>query len=346
VRYLFLIAAAVALAGCGKSPLTPEEASFKSLVVVGTPPPVGGSSQFTALALHTDGTSETVTSHVTWTSSNPAVATVSGDGMVTALSRGSVEIDATVASTRGSLTFDVRSAVTFRLTGTVTDTITRAGIAGATVIAKDASGSSKSAVTSSSGTYTIPDVRSGAFTVSVRADGYTAASQSITLVGDLTISFALFRAAGCPVLAFDDLAPHGAPFTSSTACGFTVTTTTSNWTVSTNYGHPAPFVQFVSQGGTTATGELAVTSAGAKFKFQSVDVYSSTTPIPYAITGIANGATVFVLQNTVGNTFGNFATVANPQAATAIDALLIRLSNPAASCCTNPMGIDNIVLAR
>ena len=53
---------------------------------------------------------------------------------------------------------------------------------------------------------------------------------------------------------------------------------------------------------------MVTATAVAKFKFQSVDLYSSTTPIPYVITGITNSATVLSIQNTQGNTFGNFAT--------------------------------------
>jgi len=49
---------------------------------------------------------------------------------------------------------------------------------------------------------------------------------------------------------------------------------------------------------------------------------------------------------TLPNTFGNFATVVNPQAADVIDTLVRRLSNPAAICCANPMGVDNIVVTR
>ena len=110
------------------------------------------------------------------------------------------------------------------------------------------------------------------------------------------------------------------------------------------YGHPAPFIQFSSPAGTTTTGELIVTAAGTKFRFQSVDLYSSTTPIPYTITGIANSATVLTIQRTQGNTFDNFATVTNPQPDAQLDALLIRLTNPSAPCCSNPMGLDNIVV--
>ncbi len=95
----------------------------------------------------------------------------------------------------------------------------------------------------------------------------------------------------------------------------------------------------------TTAGEIIVTSTGPEFGFHSIAVYSSTTPIPYAITGIANSATVFTIQNTQGQTFGGFATVTNPQPALQIDTLLIRLTNPSAPCCANPMGFDNLRLA-
>jgi hypothetical protein len=39
-------------------------------------------------------------------------------------------------------------------------------------------------------------------------------------------------------------------------------------------------------------------------------------------------------------------TVASGQGDSAIDTLLIRLTNPAAACCGNPVGIDNIIVVR
>jgi hypothetical protein len=169
-------------------------------------------------------------------------------------------------------------------------------------------------------------------------------TRTITISGDTTLGFSLQRAAACPRIGFEELTSHAAGFAAYSACGFTVTSTTTNWTVSTNYGRPAPFIQFIALGGTTAVGEVLVTASGANFRFSSVDVYSSTTPIPYVITGIANSATVFTIQNTQPNTFGNFATVVNPEAARQVDVLVIRLSNSAAPCCSNPMGLDNIIL--
>jgi hypothetical protein len=50
------------------------------------------------------------------------------------------------------------------------------------------------------------------------------------------------------------------------------------------------------------------------------------------------------MANTLPNTFGDFATVVNPQAADVIDTLVIRLVNSTAN--SSPMGVDNIVVTR
>ena len=123
-----------------------------------------------------------------------------------------------------------------------------------------------------------------------------------------------------------------------------MTAATPNWTVWTGYGHPAPFIGFMSAAGETTTGRVRVTAAAGTFTFQSLDVYSSTTPIPYVISGSLNSAPVFTLQSIEGNTFGNFATIINPRPDARIDALVLQLSNPAAPCCENPTGLDNIAL--
>jgi hypothetical protein len=75
-------------------------------------------------------------------------------------------------------------------------------------------------------------------------------------------------------------------------------------------------------------------------QLQSVDLYASLVPIPYQITGRRNSTTVFTLANTLPNTFGDFATVVNPQASAVIDTLVISLTDGVSA-----MGLDNIVLA-
>jgi len=347
---LLLIVAAVAVVGCGKSPAGPD--AVKSLIVVGTPPAIGRASQFTALTVHNDGTTEPVTSGLTWISSNPAVAVVKDDGTVTGVSRGSVEISATSGGTRGALTFDVTAGPAYRLSGTVFDGTSFRRLSAVPVVAKDASGASISVVTDVNGNFSIAGIAGGPADVTAKADGYIPNTISTQILGDATITFTLGRFAACPVLGFDDLATlrNGTPFTTWSACGFSVTATSSIWTVSTSGGRPAPYVQFIVPIGVTASAELAVTATGAaKFRLQSVDLSSGLSAGVYSITGIANGAAAFVLPNSVGSTFGGFITVRNVETAeTPIDALLIRLTNSGATCCgtVNAMGVDNIVLVR
>src|SRR5262245_3816152 len=143
--------------------------------------------------------------------------------------------------------------------------------------------------------------------------------------------------AGPCTIGFDGLAVNRAPFETHGACGLRITASGAPWQASTTYGVPAPFIQFIAPGGTTLIGDVTLQSADGVFTFASVDLYSSTTKIPYEITGTTAGAVAFVLQDVVGNTFGRFATVVNPHAA-AVDAVRIRLTNPAAPCCTNPVG--------
>jgi hypothetical protein len=84
-----------------------------------------------------------------------------------------------------------------------------------------------------------------------------------------------------------------------------------------------------------------VTTGGSAFRFSSVDLYSSTTTIPYVFTGLKGATKVFSVSGTVPNTFGNFASVANPNAGDLIDTLVIELTNGVAQ---NPMGLDNVRL--
>jgi hypothetical protein len=134
----------------------------------------------------------------------------------------------------------------------------------------------------------------------------------------------------------------GAPVSPYSEAGFTVSAMSGEWGVRADYGNPAPFIQFWAAGGSTVTGEAQVRASGSVY-FKSVDLYSSTTPIPYTIKGLKNGSTVFTLTETLPNTFGNFRTVFNPHGADAIDTLSIVLTNAAATCCRNPMGLDTIV---
>jgi hypothetical protein len=245
--------------------------------------------------------------------------------------------------------------VTFSLNGQVTDSATGAGIPGATVSIVDGPHAGKSARTDGSGNYGFTDLEQSRFTVNVSASNYGSQSKSVTLTSNQTLPFQLTRQvttppppAGATVIGFNGLTADGASVTNYTESGFTVSAASGPWVAGTTFGHPAPFIQFYASPGTTVTGEVRVTSGGSAFSFSSVDIYSSTVPVPYKISGLRNGSTVFTLTDTLSNPFGNFRTVTNSNAAASIDTLSIVLTNAAAPCstCRNPMGLDSIVLMR
>jgi hypothetical protein len=147
-------------------------------------------------------------------------------------------------------------------------------------------------------------------------------------------------------IGFAGLRDNRAAVPTYTESGFTISAVSADWMAITSFGNPLPSLQFMSAPGVTTTGEIRITAGGAPFWLVSADYYSSTTRIPYVIEGTLSSQPMFTVLNVLGNTFGSFVRVANPNVDAAVDALLIRLSNPAAPCCGNPMGIDNIVLNR
>ena len=68
---------------------------------------VGGTQQFTATGTYSDGSTQNLTSSVTWSSSNTAAATISSSGFATAVATGSTAIQAVSGSITGSATLSV-----------------------------------------------------------------------------------------------------------------------------------------------------------------------------------------------------------------------------------------------
>jgi hypothetical protein len=210
----------------------------------------------------------------------------------------------------------------------------------------DGPNAAKSIKTDSSGAYNFTGLQQSGFSVNVSATNYVSQSKGVTLTSNQTLSFQLVRLRGAVTITFDGLSINGSSFTTYTETGFTVVATSDSWVVVTTYGHPAPYINFRVEADNTITREIKVTAGAAAFGFQSVDLYSSTTRIPYRITGLRNATTTFVLTDTLPNTFGNFATVLNPRALDLIDTLVLSLSNSANPCCPNVAGIDNIVVSN
>ncbi len=145
-------------------------------------------------------------------------------------------------------------------------------------------------------------------------------------------------------ITFDGLSNNGSAFKGYSQGGFTVSPTSGSWVALTTYGNPLPSIIFNrSAAQPTITAAVTITAGGSGFHFQSVDLYSSITTIPYVFTGLLKSNQVFSVSAEEGNTFGSFVTVANPNATDTIDTLVITLSNPETPCCPNPVGLDNVV---
>jgi hypothetical protein len=148
-------------------------------------------------------------------------------------------------------------------------------------------------------------------------------------------------------MTFNGLTARGTPVTLYSESGFSISANLGSWVAVTTYGNPVPFIQFIASAANAVTGQIQVfADLHAAFSFKSVDLYSSTTEIPYTITGQRGAAIVFTVADTLPHTFGDFRTVVNPHGTDVIDTLTISLTNSAAPCCSNPMGLDNIVLSQ
>ena len=71
---------------------------------------LGTTDQLTATGVYSDNSHQTITSSVTWSSSNTAIATVSASGLVTPVAEGSSTITATMSSISGTTSVTVTAA--------------------------------------------------------------------------------------------------------------------------------------------------------------------------------------------------------------------------------------------
>jgi len=163
------------------TPPTPTVTNVTVLLPSGNPTP-GQTAQAVATATLSNGTSQTVTSQATWESSNTAVATISNTGLVTTVTAGQTEIRATYQSVRGATPLTVASPPppAQAVTGTVREVGTTTSIGGATVSVKD---TTFSAVTDSSGRYSINGVPSGNYTLRATASGFELTERNVTVSG-------------------------------------------------------------------------------------------------------------------------------------------------------------------
>ncbi|MGP8186527.1 MAG: Ig-like domain-containing protein, partial [Terracidiphilus sp.] len=129
-RLLLLMGLALALAGC-TNPLVVSISVSPTSQSVAT----GGTAQFTATGVYGHGsnhpsTTEDITDEVTWTSSEPSVATINSSGVATGVSSGETTITATITGFTGVTS----ASATLTVTGGSTGIGTVSGITGLTII--------------------------------------------------------------------------------------------------------------------------------------------------------------------------------------------------------------------
>jgi hypothetical protein len=110
VLFLPVAVAGLSLSACSSTPASAT--TISSLVITGTVPAIGSTSQYTCTVTFSDGSTHDVTSQVTWASFNTAVATVSSTGVVTANAAGASVLEATYQGYASSIDLTVTSATT------------------------------------------------------------------------------------------------------------------------------------------------------------------------------------------------------------------------------------------
>jgi hypothetical protein len=145
-------------------------------------------------------------------------------------------------------------------------------------------------------------------------------------------------------LGFDGLG-NGAAFKTYKAHGFTVRRVKPGWTVDGDFGNPAPEIEFVVPANTIVGKAVTVTEAGKEFSLDSIDIYSSVAAVNWEFVGSLKGQTLYKDKGQIPNPMGGFATVSNPDASALVDSVEITLTS-VQSAVENPIGLDNIVVAR
>jgi uncharacterized protein YjdB len=108
--FAFLISAVACSGSSNPTPATPTP-TVTSVSITGNPSLNGGNltSQLIARATLSNGTLQDVSALATWSSSNPAAATVSATGLVTAVTLGTTTISAAYQGQTGTLSVSVLS---------------------------------------------------------------------------------------------------------------------------------------------------------------------------------------------------------------------------------------------
>src|SRR5262245_4706721 len=172
-------------------------ATVASVAVSGSAPRVGTTTQFSATATLSDGTTVPVTSTASWSSSNSAAATVNAGGAVTGVAAGDADITATYQTVSGKAHVTVVRQVpaTFTISGTLRDGASGGSLPNVIVEAEpaEAGATKRSATTDASGVYAISGLPPGLVTLRVTASSYQPLTLTVTVSADTRTDLVLTR---------------------------------------------------------------------------------------------------------------------------------------------------------
>ena len=160
------------------TPGSPSTNVVRIVVTVPTSLAPQESGQLQSTAVNADGSTEDVTSHTQWSTSDPSAVRIEPGGMVTALKVGEVQINASYQSASGTRYASVPLVVlvrgTYKLSGRVTD----AGVAipNVNVEVSDGSGADLKTLTNPDGAFAVYGV-TGRVQLRASRDGYAPLTQ-------------------------------------------------------------------------------------------------------------------------------------------------------------------------
>jgi uncharacterized delta-60 repeat protein len=167
--------------------------------------PVGGTQNFTAVGYYSDGTTQTLTAGVTWSSSNTGVATINAtSGLANAVAVGTATISATVGSVTGTAVMNVTNARVVSVSITPTNSTIAAGTSlQYRAIATFSDGTNQDVTSSVTWTSSVPGVATidasglargvvpGGSIISAAVSGVTSNNANLTVTNAQIVSLAI-----------------------------------------------------------------------------------------------------------------------------------------------------------
>lgn len=202
---LCVLIATVALSwACSGKPTTAPTATpatqsptVTAVTVTGNAPLVGQTTQLTATATLSNGTTQDVTAQATWQSSNASIVSVASGGLATGAAAGEADVRAVYSGATGSLHLKLQPR-TFAVSGVIVDSDSGRAIDGEVEVVEGANAGMVTRA-DSGGHYALSGLAPGSFALRARATGYDSTDTRVTVVdADAHADIALRRTPSRP----------------------------------------------------------------------------------------------------------------------------------------------------